>query len=339
MSQPILTTEALEIGYAKRGQTAVSIASDLALVLQPGELVCLLGPNGVGKSTLMRTLAGMQRPLAGTVWLDDQDLHQLPAQQLARQISVVLTERIDVGILSAYALVGLGRTPYTDWSGKLSQHDEQVVRWAITAVGAETLAHRPVNELSDGERQKVMIARALAQEPAIMLLDEPTAYLDLPRRVEVMQILRRLAHEEERAVLLSTHDLDLALRMADKIWLMDPQRPLTTGAPEDLVLSGAFAHAFAGQGVAFDLNSGSFHIEQASQGRVTVRGEGPAAIWTRRAVERAGFTVTTTDQAQWTVESENGRFWLHANNQQTKVDTLAALLKQLEALAQENKHG
>ena len=166
------------------------------------------------------------------------------------------------------------------------------MRAAIAAVGAQELADRQVGELSDGERQKIMIARALAQEPAVLLLDEPTAFLDLPRRVEIMQLLRRLARDQRRAILLSTHDLDLALRTADRIWLLPGDGSLQAGAPEDLVLSGAFAAAFRAEGVAFDPQTGAFRSSEHAQMRVSLSGEGLPAIWTRRALERAGFSVS-----------------------------------------------
>lgn len=285
----ILNARGLSIGYQQRRVETV-VADDLDLALNAGELVCLLGPNGAGKSTLMRTLAGMQPPLDGCVWLDARPLAEYTPQELAQKLSVVLTERIDVGLLSAYALVALGRYPYTDWRGRLSADDTQIIDRAIRAVGAEPLAARPVSQLSDGERQKVMIARALAQEPTLMLLDEPTAFLDLPRRVEIMQILRRLAHEDGRAVLLSTHDLDLALRSADKLWLMT-EGEIHVGAPEDLVLDGTFARAFASEGVMFDAASGAFRMQVGDQASVGLVGEGVRYEWTRRALERAGFRI------------------------------------------------
>lgn len=291
MNEPVLRTEKLRIGYENGRLPPHVVAEQIDVSLHAGELVCLLGPNGAGKSTLMRTLATMQPPLAGKVWLGAQEVRRLSPRALARQLSIVLTERVNVGNLSAYALVALGRHPYTGWSGKLAAHDETVVRWAITAVDAVKLAHRQVAELSDGERQKIMIARALAQEPQVMLLDEPTAFLDLPRRVEVMRILRRLAHEENRAILLSTHDLDLALRSADRIWLMPLHGALQVGAPEDLVLSGAFQQAFYSEGVEFDPYSGSFKMQQREVGVIDVVGDGLPAIWTARALEREGFNV------------------------------------------------
>lgn len=279
----------LGIGYAPRRGPRLEVALHLDAHLLAGELVCLLGPNGAGKSTLMRTLAGLQKPLAGAVFLKGRNLHGLSERARARRLGLVLTERIEVGNLAAYALVALGRYPHTGWAGRLSPADEAVVRWAMDAVGARHLAGRSVGELSDGERQKVMIARALAQEPAVLLLDEPTAFLDLPRRVEVLQVLRRLAGDRDRAVLLSTHDLDLALRCADRLWLLPPNGPLQIGAPEDLVLSGAFQRTFAD--VEFDPALGSFHLAREPEGEVGLVGAGLHARWTARALERAGFRV------------------------------------------------
>lgn len=292
-----LSTERLTIGYRRPRHPDVEVARDLDLTLQPGELVCLLGPNGAGKSTLMRTLAGMQPALSGRVLLDGREMQQLSPQDLARRLSVVLTEPVNPGSLRAYDLVALGRYPYTDWVGRLREEDRQVVERSLEAVGAVDLAHRPVSELSDGERQKVLIARALAQEPAVMLLDEPTAFLDLPRRVEVMGVLRTLARETGKSVLLSSHDLDLALRSADIIWLISADGAIRQGAPEDLVLNGAFADTFRSAGVTFDHYSGSFHINRDTAGVVTLQGDGLPALWTTRALEREGFCVQPSDAA------------------------------------------
>jgi iron complex transport system ATP-binding protein len=281
----------LAVGYRRFRQADAVIASGISVSLKAGDLICLLGPNGAGKTTLIRTLSGMQKPLAGRVLLDGKDIGSLTPQARARHLSLVLTDRIEVGMLSVYALVALGRHPYTDWQGRLTPQDEQMIRWAIQVVGAESLVSRNVSELSDGERQKVMIARALAQEPDVMVLDEPTAFLDLPHRVEVMQILRRLTRETGRAVLLSTHDLDLALRHADTIWLMPMNGQLVTGAPEDLVLSGAFETAFHSDGVIFDRQSGSFKAPPQPIGKLVIVGNGTTAIWTERALQRAGYEV------------------------------------------------
>ncbi len=292
----LLETHALSIGYGAGGPRARILARGLNLTLHAGSLVCLLGPNGAGKSTLIRTLAGLHPPLAGEVRLMGERVHDLPPLEIARRLSVVLTERVEVGMLSVRSMVALGRHAYTGWAGQLSERDEHVVTGAIQAVGAMALVSRMMDELSDGERQKVMIARALAQEPALILLDEPTAFLDLPRRVEIMQVLRRLTHTTGKAVLLSTHDLDLALRMADEIWLMAADGTLVAGVPEDLVLNGTFADVFQGDGVAFDSAAGTFRIAAEGTIPVFVSGPDPARMWTRRALIRAGFAVCETPQ-------------------------------------------
>ncbi|RME55087.1 MAG: ABC transporter ATP-binding protein, partial [Caldilineae bacterium] len=292
---PVLSTERLTIGYRRSRRPDVVVAKGLNLALHPGELVCLLGPNGAGKTTLMRTLAGLQPALAGAVTLDGASLPALRPRQVARRLSVVLTEPVDVGNLTGRGLTALGRHPYTDWTGGLSPEDWQIVDQALRAVGAEALAERPVLELSDGERQKILIARALAQEPLVMLLDEPTAFLDLPRRVEIMAVLHRLAQEEGRAVLLSTHDLDLALRTADRLWLLGADGTFHTGGPEELVLNGVFERVFASEGVAFDPYTGSFRMVRSSSGVVHLVGDGLASLWTARALERLGYQVHSGD--------------------------------------------
>jgi iron complex transport system ATP-binding protein len=291
----VLETRSLAVGYFGPHKSTHPVASDIDLTLHSGELVCLLGPNGAGKSTLLRTVAGMQRPLAGDVLLDGRNVHAIPKSELARKLSVVLTERVTVGLLTAYDVVSLGRSPYTNWSGALNDRDHVIIEQSIRAVGAEVLAHRYVSELSDGERQKIMLARALAQEPHLMILDEITAFLDLPRRVEIMGILRDLAHRHGRAILLSTHDLELALSTADRVWLLPKNGALAAGAPEDLVLRGSFAAAFHSEGVHFDEEAGSFTTQCAYHSEISLAGEGALARWTRRALERSGYRVQAQD--------------------------------------------
>ena len=321
----ILETRNLTVGY---GKTAV--VSNVNLTLRRGELVCLLGPNGAGKSTLMRTLCAMQKPLAGDVRLEGADIHAMNTRDLARKLSVVLTERVTIGILTSYALVSLGRYPYTDWTGRLTERDHRIVRESIEAVGAEDLAARNVSELSDGERQKVMLARALAQEPALMVLDEITAFLDLPRRVDIMRILRSLAHDRGRAILLSTHDLDLALRTADKLWLLPKGGPLQTGAPEELVLNGSFERAFASEGVHFDRLQGHFRMHDTFHAGVHVSGEGAEAFWTARALERHGFQVVSGDAAAPLRVEVSGKAWrIHRDGVWSTVSSLEQVLNSL----------
>ena len=288
---PILETKSLSIGYRRPKHPIRVVAGNIDVALRPGQFVCLLGPNGTGKSTLIRTLAGMQVPISGSVFVAGDPLHALSARALARRMSLVLTERVAVGMMPVISFVALGRHPYTGWMGRLRREDGEVVQRAIADVGIGPLVHRPVSELSDGERQKVNIARALAQEPQVMILDEATAFLDLPRRVELMSLLQRLAHESGRAVLLSTHDLDLALRSADRVWLLPPGGPLLEGIPEDLVLDDAFSATFSDGGITFDKGSGSFVVACEERGTVALHGDGVPAVWTCRALERAGYRV------------------------------------------------
>lgn len=203
----------LSVGY-KVGHTVVS---DINLTLQSGQLACLIGENGVGKSTLLKTLTGFLPKLEGSLLLDGKDISEFSQRALARQISIVLTQKPDVQNLTVEEIIGLGRSPYTGFFGKLHANDQQIVDESITAVGIEKLKNRMIQTLSDGERQKVMIAKALAQQTPVIFLDEPTAFLDFSSKVETFQLLQRMAHEMGKLVLLSAHDLELAVRFSDTL--------------------------------------------------------------------------------------------------------------------------
>lgn len=332
-----LTTRRLTVGYATSARRRKVVLANLDVSLEPGELVCLVGPNGSGKSTLLRTIAGMQPPLDGHALLSGDDVTRLSPDERARRLAVVLTDPLDVGVMTATELVALGRYPHTPWSGRLTAADWDVVSWGMAATGADVLGGRHVAELSDGERQRVLIARALAQQPALLAMDEAIAFVDVPRRVELVQILRNLARECGLAVLLTTHDLDLAIRHADTLWLLEPgpdHSRLHAGGPEDLVLAGAVGRAFAGKEVTFDLDRGAFVPTPATLARVAVRGEGIAAAWTRRAMEREGLAVVAS--AELTVEVGQDR-WLvrwaggtsRCNSVSAVVTTVRTLLPQL----------
>ena len=207
-----ITTNRLTVGY--RGHRVVE---DISLSLPCGRLVCLLGPNGAGKSTLLRTLCGFQPPVAGTVTISGSDITTMSAAEVARLVSVVLTDRPPTPSLTAAEMVGMGRAPYTGFWGRLSDDDRRLVSEAMTTVGIAPLATRRMGQLSDGERQKVMIAKALAQHTPVIVLDEPTAFLDYPSKVAVMKTLARLAHDEGKTILMSTHDLELAAQLGDEL--------------------------------------------------------------------------------------------------------------------------
>jgi iron complex transport system ATP-binding protein len=247
----LLHTEALSVGYGKK-----AVVEGVDLRIGRGELVALIGVNGSGKSTLLRTLAGLQAPIAGRVLSNGEMLHAMAVQQRARQIAVVLTGRPQVGLLDVRTLVSLGRQPWTGRMGRLSTVDERLVDEAMDHVKVTAFATRGMDALSDGERQKVMIARALAQDTPLLLLDEPTAFLDLVNRVQVMRLLHSIAHDLGKAVLLSTHDLRSALDLADRLALVHDRR-VWVGSPAEAIASGVLSAAFQGEGLVFDPLAGT----------------------------------------------------------------------------------
>lgn len=224
----------LTIGYA-----TYTVVENINATLKRGELTCLLGANGAGKSTLLRTIAAFQPALSGAITIGDKQIDRIEARERAKLIGVVLTERTNLQNMTVTELVAMGRAPYTGFWGSLSEEDNKIVSDAISQVGITDLASRMVHTLSDGERQKTMIAKALAQQTHVIFLDEPTAFLDYPSKVETMQLLRRLCHESGKTILLSTHDIEIALQMADNLWLMEKGKGISIGAPKQLAQDGS----------------------------------------------------------------------------------------------------
>ena len=230
-----ISTNNLTIGYDHH-----VVQRDLKFELHPGEMVCMLGPNGCGKSTLLRTLAGLQPALSGTFTTStlNSQLSTLP------HIALVLTERLSIENTTVHDVVAMGRYPYTSFLGGLSHMDEQIIEQSLADVGLSESIHTFFNDHSDGEKQRTLIAKALAQETPIILLDEPTAHLDLPNRIRVLQLLRRVAREQNKTILISTHELDLAIKLADRIMLMTPQQGIQLDTPDKLREQNAFTTAF-----------------------------------------------------------------------------------------------
>jgi len=290
----------LAIGYRHRRRTT-AVASGLSAQARRGELTVLIGPNGAGKSTLIRTLSGLQPALGGQVLLDGTDLTGLPRDELARRVAVVLTERIDPGLLSARELVGLGRIPHLGLGARLRPEDEEIIDWALAATGAQHLASRPAAELSDGECQRVLTARALAQQPGLLILDEPTAFLDVSSRAGLFGLLRKLARDQQMAVVLSTHDLELALRVADRVWLLDPAGTLVDTVGEELMLSGRIGAIFDTDTLRFDPSSGMFAFGTEDGRRRPARIDAPEPLHAAltRVLAREGWHIgETTDQPE-----------------------------------------
>ena len=228
------------------------VASGITAAIRQGELTCLLGANGVGKSTLLRTLSAFQPKLDGSISINGREISDFTDKELSKMIGVVLTEKPDIRNMTSRELVALGRSPYTGFWGTLRDDDWQVVDDAISIVGIQALSDRMIHTLSDGERQKVMIAKALAQQTPVIYLDEPTAFLDFPSKVEMMQLLRRLAREEQKTIFLSTHDFELALQVSDTLWMMAKGGQLSIGTPQELAADGALARYVERPGITFD---------------------------------------------------------------------------------------
>lgn len=288
-TKSIIETRNLSIGYLSNNQT-INIQSGLNLQLQKGELCCLIGPNGVGKSTLLRTISTDIHPLSGDILIDETSTKEYDNQQLAKCLSVVLTEDIHVPNLTVRELIAMGRFPYTNFWGKMNKKDEEKVEEAIQLLELVTLADRNFIELSDGEKQKVLIAKALAQDTPLILLDEPTAFLDFPSKMAILAELKKIAHTKNVGIVLSTHDLELALKMADKIWLFPEKNKIETGIPEDLVLSGALSKAFSNEFLSFDLKTAHFSQRVETRDVLNIEGESIEIEWLKRALIRKGIS-------------------------------------------------
>jgi iron complex transport system ATP-binding protein len=298
---PVISARSLEAGYLLPKKQTKVILKDIHLDLYAGELLCLIGANGSGKSTLIKTLSGILKPLSGKVDIAGIDSAIYTSASLAKEISIVLTEKIETDNLSVRSLIALGRYPYTGILGKLSAEDECSIEWAVKVTGLSEFINKDIRDLSDGERQKVMIARALAQQTKLIFLDEPTAYLDMQNKYEIMALLRKLSREEGRSILLSTHDLDLALQFSDKICVLSSSGHAETGNPEDMILKGSLERIFDRGNTRFDMKSGRFVVPVLSTREIGLKGEEPLLGLTKKALEREGYG--TTDSAERTIET------------------------------------
>lgn len=253
MKQPTIQIESLSTGYRSKNNVTV-VAHDINATINGGELTCLLGPNGAGKSTLLRTLSAFLPPVKGDITIMGRNLRDYSDRELAKTIGVVLTEKTDLRNMTVEDLIGLGRSPYTGFWGTLHKQDREIVDRAIEMVGIEPLRDRMIHTLSDGERQKVMIAKALSQETPVIFLDEPTAFLDFPSKVEIMQLLHNLSRTTGKTIFLSTHDLELALQISDTIWLLDREKGVMIGTPEQLATDGSLNSFFNQRGIEFKIH-------------------------------------------------------------------------------------
>ena len=294
--QAVITAQDLNIGY-RTGKKEKTIHQHLNFQLYSGELTSLLGANGAGKSTLLRTLAASQPALNGDLRILGKPLEQYTEKERSRTIGVVLTDKTFAGGLTVYELVGLGRQPHTGFFGRLNKNDHRIIEEALNNVGIAHKAKSYTAELSDGERQKVMIAKALVQECPLILLDEPTAFLDIVSRIEIMHLLHKLAVEQQKAILLSTHDIEQALVLSDKLWLLSKEQGLQCGVTEDLILNHQMDGLFSRKDIQFNYENGIYYPTVTGQHQIIVSCKEKTLLhWTINALNRHGFQCLLSSQ-------------------------------------------
>ncbi len=291
-----LVTENLCLGYYNKEGRLYLLQKDINESLVEGELVCLIGPNGSGKSTLIRTIAGLQKPVGGKVFIGSQEINQLTNTEKSKRLSIVLTDKAVIGNITVSEIVALGRYNYTNWIGTLEKEDRGKISGSLTKVGLREFENRRYDTLSDGEKQRVFIAKGLASDAPVMLLDEPTAHLDIPNKAGILSLLRKLAHKSNRAVLVATHELDLTLRLADVIWFLLPDKSIFKSTPEELIFSGKLDEIFGNELVSFHASSGTFSMNTEYIGSVSLEGEGELLEITARALDRIGIRINLHGQ-------------------------------------------
>jgi iron complex transport system ATP-binding protein len=295
----------LKIGY-RIGHSLQQVGPVIDAKALTSELVALIGPNGIGKSTLLKTIARLQLPISGKLCINGQPLNDIKNLAFSTITSFVSTEQVKAAHLTVHQLVALGRFPYTNWFGNLTKQDKEIISESIDLVNIKSLQDKPVDELSDGERQRAMIARAIAQDTQIILLDEPTAFLDIPNKHVIVHLLSRIAKEKQKTVVFTTHDLNIALNEADKIWLMDKDQ-LKEGAPEDLILNNAFSELF-GNNLIFDWQSGIYKKIKTYTSSVAITGiKGNYYDLTIKALDRIGYKVETDVSRKIEITEDKGK--------------------------------
>jgi iron complex transport system ATP-binding protein len=335
-NNPVLLTNNLAIGYREKHKEANLLIDDIELAIYPGDFVCLIGPNGCGKSTLLRTLAGIQKPIGGNIIIDGRDLARCERYELSKKISIVLTENFGVVNTSVQSIVSLGRSPYNNWLGTMRGEDIAIINNALEATGLIPYKEKNLQELSDGILQKVMIARALAQDTPLILLDEPTAFLDAPSKLEIIHMLRSLARQFNKSVILSSHDLDLVLQSADTVILVAKNRKIEIDTPEDLVLNGHFESAFNKEDVRFSPEQGMFRLEASENINLRVSGEKTETFWTERALARIGISVNPQVKCDGTIEiikaGTKTEWHLNYKSKREKCVSIKELLKHIKQI-------
>lgn len=326
-------TRDLMIGYSDK-QSSLKVMADINVSACRGELVALIGRNGAGKSTLLRSIVSLQDPLQGDIFIYNRRLSEIHKRELPRTVSFTSTEPIDLHNIRVQEAVALGRFPYTNWIGTLSDEDRQKTEEALALTGLSHLAGRKIDSLSDGERQRVLVARSLAQDTELLVMDEPTAYLDLPSRYGIVSLLRKLSHEKNKCIIFSTHDLDTALNEADKMWLMKSDL-ICQGAPEDLVLNKSLSQAFDGPSLSFSASTGTFSFKRHQVGAVCLEGTGTVKRWTERALLRIDFKIDQSSRCIIKIDQSEDKVEWHIHvpgSNELVFNTLYELVSYLTSL-------
>jgi iron complex transport system ATP-binding protein len=320
----------LSVGYRQ-----LPILSNLHIGLKKGEMVCMVGKNGIGKSTLLRSIAGIQSILGGRILIHNHPLTSYSIQKLARTLSMVLTDRIFAGNLRVHELVSLGRHPYTNWLGTLSSLDREKIHWALEISGSLPVRDKKIHELSDGQFQKVLIARALAQDGDIILLDEPTAHLDLPNKISILKLLKDLCDQTGKTILMATHELEYTIQIADRIWILLRQDQLISGIPEDLMLNRTFEKLVDHEAVDFDLSTGRFSISHEKKWYCNLEGDPAGRFWTTNALHRMRWEVVEKEvETRILVTEENGSYsWrIFIKDREDHCSTMEEVINSLKNL-------
>ena len=315
----VISVKNLSIGYEN-----IEVLSDLNFDIKEGELICLMGGNGCGKTTLLKTLSGLQDKLKGTIEIDSKEINSFNEIDLAQKISIVLTERLEVEHLSVFDIVKLSRFSHTNFWGTLSKKDLDIINDSILLLGIQDLKNKMFDELSDGQKQKVMICRALAQDTPILFLDEPTTFLDIPHKMEVVKILKKIAKEKNIAVFFSSHDWELVLEMCHQIWPISKTGKISIGTPEDFLLTREIEKTFPHDQFKLNFQKGNFQEDRDYFYSVEVTGDDERRVfWTNHFLEKSGFKIIKSSDQKIIVLSNH---WIYND---IKYNSLFDLLKAL----------
>ena len=330
----------LSIGYFS-GNSKKEVQKNINLTAHKGELIALIGTNGCGKSTLLRSISCLQPVLNGQILLDGMNIIEMSPKKRATQISVVLSTQESIASFTVKELIAIGRDPFTGWLGNLDDNDKEMIHNAIEVTHLQGYENRNIHKLSDGERQRVFIARAMAQDTPLMVLDEPTSHLDLPNRISTLLLLQKLARQTSKTILISTHELETAMQVADKIWLMKKHAGISVGTPEDLILTGAINSAFdnnkSNADYTFNDLTGGFLINQHQNNSVFVTLEGGNEIvrkWTLQALRKNGYIVSSKGEIDIIINEGTHNWQIQTKHETIAANSIEELIKNLKNFKQ-----